>query len=158
MPDAAAVAKATAAPANKTLQQKQPNGTATTSRAPPAADPWQRVFNILGLIGFVLALLSMMPVKDTSSALLNNLTLFKPSPVKPQPSSSRVFADDESAYEHGCPPHQYDSVKIVSRNPDIIVIEGFLSLFERQYLVDIAYQLPPLLTPSNSHSPAPRVA
>jgi len=146
MPDAAAAGKATAVPAK--TQQQQPNGKAVTAPTRPAAappvDPWQRVFNILGLVGFVLALLSNMPVKDASTALINSLAALKPSPATPHPSSSAspVFADDESAYEHSCPPHQYDSVKIVSRNPDIIIVEGFLSPFERKYLVDIAYQLP----------------
>jgi len=147
MPDAAAAGKATAAPAKK--QHQQPNGRAaaapTATTAAPAVDPWQRVFNILGLVGFVLALFSMMPVKDTSTALLNSLAHLKPSPATPQPSSSAspVFADDESAYEHSCPPHQYDSVKIVSRDPDILIVQGFLSPFERKYLVDLAYQPAP---------------
>jgi hypothetical protein len=136
MPDAAAAVKATTAPATKKGAQ---------SASPPPSpqyapvDPVQRVFNVLGVIGFLMALLSMTSVKDQGSQLITSLNaLFTPRPVVP--SYTPVYADDESAYEHSCPPHQYDSVKIVSRNPDIIIIENFLSPWERQYLVDIAYR------------------
>jgi hypothetical protein len=137
MPDAAAAVKATSAPAHKKGAQPSSSSSASSPQyAQP--DPLQRVFNVLGVIGFLLAILSMTPVKDQGSQLISSLNaLFTPRPVRP--SYAPVYADDESAYENGCPPHQYDSVKIASRNPDIIIIEGFLSPFERQYLVDIAY-------------------
>jgi hypothetical protein len=141
MPDAVAAVKATAVPAKTTKEARSSQKTTTTPPPPAAApvDPWQRIFNILGLLGFLFAILSMAPVKEAGQALIDNLALLKPS-WPSQPAPVPVIVDDESMYEDHCPPHQYDSVKVVSRNPDIIIIEGFLSAWERQYLVDITYE------------------
>ena len=42
-------------------------------------------------------------------------------------------------YRNGCPHHQFDSVRIISRSPEIILIEGFLTKQEAEVLVQMAY-------------------
>ena len=42
-------------------------------------------------------------------------------------------------YRRGCPIHQFGSVKIVSRAPDIMLIEGFVTEAEATFLVKAAY-------------------
>ena len=42
-------------------------------------------------------------------------------------------------YRRGCPIHQFGSVKIVSRAPDIMLIEGFVTEAEAAFLVKTAY-------------------
>jgi len=45
-------------------------------------------------------------------------------------------------YRRGCPAHHFESVKIVSRAPDIMLIEGFVTEAEAEFLVKTAYFLP----------------
>jgi len=42
-------------------------------------------------------------------------------------------------YRRACPAHQFESVKIVSRAPDIMLIEGFVTEAEATFLVKAAY-------------------
>jgi|SRR5271170_271884 len=42
-------------------------------------------------------------------------------------------------YRRACPAHQFESVKIVSRAPDIMLIEGFVTEAEAAFLVKTAY-------------------
>ena len=42
-------------------------------------------------------------------------------------------------YEDGCPVHKYDRVRIVSRRPEIMLIEGFLSEREAEAILNMAY-------------------
>src|SRR5271170_64964 len=51
-------------------------------------------------------------------------------------------------YRRGCPAHHFESVKIVSRAPDIMLIEGFVTEAEAEFLVKTAYFLP-LFVPVN---------
>jgi hypothetical protein len=42
-------------------------------------------------------------------------------------------------YANGCPEHHFDSVRQLSRSPDIMIIDGFLTPEEAQILVKAAY-------------------
>ena|SRR5579859_1915769 len=42
-------------------------------------------------------------------------------------------------YRKGCPSTPFTSVKLVSRSPEIILIEGFLSAAEAAFLMQVAY-------------------
>jgi len=44
-------------------------------------------------------------------------------------------------YRNGCPNHQFESVRIISRSPEIILIDGFLTKAEADVLVNMAYFL-----------------
>ena len=96
---------------------------------------WSKLINILGLLGFIFAIVSVVPIAEiasTSRAFLSHLNDFLTK--KPE----IVVIDEAAKYEHGCPEHQFDSVKIVSRAPDIMVIDGFLTKFEAEYLMKLA--------------------
>lgn len=41
-------------------------------------------------------------------------------------------------YAEGCPVHPLKGVRVLSRNPDMLYIEGFLSEFETEYLLNAA--------------------
>ena len=64
----------------------------------------------------------------------------------------RGVIDESWKYVDGCPAHQYDSVKVISRSPDIMIIEGFLTKFEAEYLIKLAY------VPSLPPSPMPHLS
>ena len=99
-----------------------------------SGNSWSKLINILGLLGFIFAIVSVVPIAEiasTSRAFLSHLNDFL---TKPE----IVVIDEAAKYEHGCPEHQFDSVKVVSRAPDIMVIEGFLTKFEAEYLMKLA--------------------
>jgi hypothetical protein len=52
-----------------------------------------------------------------------------------KPSLASLAAD----YRKGCPKHRFRSIQLVSREPHIMLIEGFLTEAEAEILVDIAY-------------------
>lgn len=104
-----------------------------TSPTAASGNSWSTYINVLGLLGFILAILSVSGVSSTSiiniASRLNDFLRTKPT----------IGVIDEAAkYEHGCPEHQFDSVKIASRAPDIMIIEGFLTKFEAEYLIKLA--------------------
>ena len=41
-------------------------------------------------------------------------------------------------YRKGCPEHQFQSVKFLSRSPDMMLITGFMTEVEAEFLVRIA--------------------
>jgi hypothetical protein len=42
-------------------------------------------------------------------------------------------------YRKGCPTHEFTSVRILSRQPSMMLIEGFLTDLEAQFLVRVGY-------------------
>ena len=42
-------------------------------------------------------------------------------------------------YEHGCPLHQFKSVRLLSRSPHMILIDGFVTPEEAEVLIRVAY-------------------
>jgi hypothetical protein len=101
-----------------------------------------KYFNILGLLGLILALVYVNPFSGTPPAFLSNSpvfarlnNLFK----KPTGASTGLTQNEMiEKYRYGCPNHQFDSVKVLSRTPDMMVIEGFLTKDEANYLVQFA--------------------
>jgi hypothetical protein len=92
-----------------------------------------KYISVLGLLGFSLAILSVITrVASTSHVNIPFLNDFL------KKISGIGVIDEAAKYEHGCPEHRFDSVKIVSRAPDIIIIEGFLTKFEADYLIKLA--------------------
>jgi hypothetical protein len=105
---------------------------------------WKKFVNALGLLGWVVGIVSLMGgVSTTSFSNLPFLSHVNDFLRKTVPGSLGVI-DESAKYRNGCPLHQFDSIKVLSRSPDIMVIEGFLSKFEADYLVRLAYlPLPP---------------
>ena len=99
---------------------------------------WLKYINVLGLLGFILAILSVSPIAGVASSHLANIPFLSRLNDFLRKYSGTGVIDEAAKYEHGCPEHQFDSVKIVSRSPDIIVIEGFVTKFEAEYLLELA--------------------
>ena len=95
---------------------------------------WIKYLNIIGAVVFILAIAYVSPISN--NPLFSRVRIyFQRSPVPSVP-------DESWKYENGCPVHQFTSVKIASRSPDIMVIEGFLTKFEADHLIKLAYPLP----------------
>ena len=97
-----------------------------------------KYISVLGLLGFILAILSVSPITGVSSSRLANIPFLSHVNDFLRKNSGAGVIDEAAKYEHGCPEHQFDSVKIASRSPDIMVIEGFLTKFEAEYLMELA--------------------
>jgi hypothetical protein len=61
---------------------------------------------------------------------------------KPQQDVAKppeTYEEFLARYEDGCPVHKFSGVRIVSRRPEIILIDGFLTDHEARALITIAY-------------------
>lgn len=111
---------------------------------------WTKYINILGLLGFVTAIVYINPLTSDAPIIARaNQFLKRTTGIDFQQSSSSSSSEAAflAKYANGCPVHQYSAVKIVSRSPDIMVIENFVTSEEADYLVKFAY--PPPLPPPN---------
>lgn len=94
---------------------------------------------VLGLLGLLFALAYVNPFSGTPPAFISNSPLLSRFFEKTTDASTALTFDEMvEKYRHGCPEHRYDSVKILSRAPDMMVIEGFLTKEEASYLVQFA--------------------
>jgi len=48
-----------------------------------------------------------------------------------------------AAYRKGCPDHRFGSISILSRSPQLLIIENFVTPVEAEFLIKTAYTLPP---------------
>ena len=55
--------------------------------------------------------------------------------------SAKLTLDNLAAeYRKGCPKHQYDSLQLLSRSPLMMLITGFITEVEAEFLVRVAYR------------------
>jgi hypothetical protein len=98
--------------------------------------PKTKYLTVVGLLGILigLAALYINPTASVSSLILAPVyKAFQP----PQPASA---IDSLAArYRKECPVHRFTSVKVISRNPHIMIIEDFLTSDEAQALINAAY-------------------
>src|SRR5438046_2836477 len=96
-------------------------------------------FNLFGIIGIAIGLIAagsyVKPFITKPSAVVGPNVVNTSVPMTHESIMAR--------YENGCPPHQFKSVVQVSRTPNIILIDGFVTPEEIEVLLRIAY-LPPL--------------
>jgi hypothetical protein len=107
---------------------------------------WQKYFNAIGLLGFLIAIAYVTPLAGVPSSNISLLSrvndylhvndYFQKGAVIP-PVIPPII-DEAAKYENSCPFHQFDSVKVVSRAPDVMIIEGFLTKFEAEHLLELA--------------------
>jgi len=100
----------------------------------PAANKWTRYIPLLGILTALLAAFSVnqfVPGFDLHllRQAFSNFTTHK--------ASTPISLGTE--YRNGCPEHRFSSVMHLSRAPDIILIEDFLSPAEAEILIRIAY-------------------
>jgi hypothetical protein len=103
---------------------------------------WTKYLNLLGILGILSAIMYINPLSGDPAAILSQAPfLAHANDFLKRTIGFGIRTPAESflaKYRDGCPPHYFSSVKIVSRAPDIIVIEGFLSKEEAEYLVNFA--------------------
>jgi hypothetical protein len=92
------------------------------------ADKWLTYLNSIALFGLITALAFLN--LDFSTL---NTHLFKRAPTE---IATFNLGD---LYRQGCPEHVFSSVIHVSRAPDIMIIEGFLTEAEADFLVQLGY-------------------
>jgi hypothetical protein len=57
-----------------------------------------------------------------------------------QTTSRKLTIDNLAAeYRKGCPKHQFKSIQLLSRSPQMMLISGFITEVEAEFLVRIAY-------------------
>ena len=111
-----------------------PSGQGKAEPVMPATSKWPIYTPLLAIITALLAAFSVNQfVTDRSPHLLrqafSNFTASKPN----TPISLGA------QYRNGCPDHRFSSVKHLSRSPDIMLIEDFLTPGEAETLIRIAY-------------------
>lgn len=94
-----------------------------------AADKWLTYLNSIALFGLITALAFLN--LDFSSVNNPFGQLFKRTPTEV------VTFNLADVYRQGCPEHVFSSVIHVSRAPDIMIIEGFLTEAEADFLVQL---------------------
>jgi hypothetical protein len=101
---------------------------------------WTKYLNVLGLLGLLSAIIYVNPLAVSPSAItsvLKRSTSFSPPIIFEAEDPFESLAEEYRT--NGCPNHQFISVKRVSRIPDIVLIEGFLTKEEADFLVHAAY-------------------
>jgi hypothetical protein len=94
-----------------------------------AADKWLTYLNSIALFGLITALAFLN--LDFSTVNHPFGQLFKRTPTEV------VTFNLADLYRQGCPEHVFRSVIHVSRAPDIMIIEGFLTEAEADFLVQL---------------------
>lgn len=100
---------------------------------------WTKHLNAATLFGVLIAIACIGLSLEIAPTFLTAIDLqyFRPYIAKPP---VELTADELPAeYRKGCPKHRFLSTQLVSRDPKMILIEGFLTNAEAEYLVRIAY-------------------
>ena len=98
---------------------------------------WSRYISVIVLLSAFVAIISINPLGIVSTSISlpkSELPLFE------RGSKLETLA---KRYREGCPRHQFTSIKRLSRVPDMMLIEGFLTKDEADILVELAYPAKP---------------
>jgi len=104
----------------------------TSSRWPSFANP-------LALLGLLVAVAVLNPwgiILPSSIRPETPLETAQHEPMAKQPVTASNLADK---YRDSCPDHQFNSIRLLSRSPEIMIIDGFLTEEEAQVLIHMAY-------------------
>ena len=99
---------------------------------------WTTHLNALRLVGVLTAIacIAFSFDKTLSLPLINSFQYFQQEVIRPP--SALTMDQLPAAYRNGCPKHRFTSVQLVSRVPKMILIEGFMTESEAEFLVRIA--------------------
>jgi hypothetical protein len=111
---------------------------------------WSKYLNLVGFIGLLVAIIYINPLAGVPPPLtkLGKQISSLLTPATPKlPARGQVAWEDTASWENladlyranGCPEHRFKAVRRVSRDPEIILIENFLTPAEAQFLVHAAY-------------------
>jgi hypothetical protein len=96
---------------------------------------WTKYANVLGVLGLLTTVIYVNPIATFLPTILNHIHyLYDQAELTP----GGPFDSLPLEYRNECPDHKFTSVRQLSRAPDVMIIEGFLTKFEADYLVDIA--------------------
>jgi hypothetical protein len=96
---------------------------------------WTKYANVLGVLGLLTTIVYVNPIATFLPTVLNHInSIYDRTELTP----AGPFDSLPVEYRNGCPDHKFTSVRQLSRAPDVMIIEGFLTKFEADYLVDIA--------------------
>ena len=102
---------------------------------------WVKYANAIGILALLTGIIYFnplggspsMPTIPSISSIPAMFGAFRIQGVAP-------FVDELPApLSNGCPAHKFKSVRQLSRAPDIMIIEGFLTAEEAEALLEIAY-------------------
>jgi len=93
---------------------------------------WTRYFGVLLFLSALIAVVSINPL---------GVVQFPTSFSFPSFEKATKLETLARKYREGCPRHQFTAVKRISRVPDMILIEGFLTKDEADILVELAYDI-----------------
>jgi hypothetical protein len=93
---------------------------------------WMKQLNILGLVALLAAFAYFNPDTLSIRASLNNYIHGN------VPEVHEVVDNLAARYRKQCPQHQFTAVRHVSRAPDIMIIDGFLTKAEADALLRAA--------------------
>src|SRR5436305_15194347 len=92
----------------------------------------RKTFNGTGIFCLGLALVYIAPF------IVNSATYLM-SPAKSNPTKfASKWEDLGTQYRAGCPNHQFRWIQRLSRNPNVIIIDGFLTSDEASFLINAA--------------------
>lgn len=97
---------------------------------------WTKYVNVLGFLGLLASILYINPVVNVIPAISTYYHYLHDQVTGSAPANP--FDVLPAQYRNGCPVHKFKSVRQLSRKPDVMVIEGFLTQFEADYLLKIA--------------------
>lgn len=102
-----------------------------------------RLRDALAILGLALGL---SYVKPFTASMLSHLAcqfegLYRPAEPEVEAGIVDPFAAFAATYREACPAHQF-TVKLLSRAPDIMIIEDFLTPREAEFLINVAYNSP----------------
>jgi hypothetical protein len=99
-----------------------------------SANGWTKYFSAIGLLGLLMGIMYLNPLANAPQLeplqhLYKRVTEF---------TFGTPTHDFAVEYLKQCPDHKFQSVRLVSRAPDIMLIEGFLTKDEANVLVSQA--------------------
>jgi hypothetical protein len=98
---------------------------------------WTRYVNALGVVGLLAGIVYLNPLANPASIqpfrelYEKAVQLTFPAPVVPP----KISSIGERYLRDGCPKHQFKSIRLAHRQPDIMIIEGFLTEEEANFLI-----------------------
>jgi hypothetical protein len=102
------------------------------------ADKWLTYLNSIALFGLITALafinLDLQTLSFEAPVFVKKILQRKE--IETEALAVFNLADH---YRQGCPDHKFDSVMHVSRTPPIMLIEGFMTQAEADFLVKLGY-------------------
>jgi len=97
---------------------------------------WLKYLNVVPILGVLVALAYIALESASIAGIFTSVRGYFENLSNTQPEAGMKRLVQE--YRKGCPNHRFKSTQLLSRDPDIVLIEGFLTQAEAQFLVKAA--------------------